>query len=686
MTDDLDQLSINTIRTLAMDAVQKANSGHPGTPMAMAPVVYTLWQRHLRYDPANPLWPNRDRFVLSAGHASMVLYATLHLAGVREVDHDGRPTGEAAVSLDDIKAFRQIDSKCPGHPEYGHTTGVEVTTGPLGQGAGMSVGIAMAALWRAQHFDRPDLALFDYRVFVLLSDGDMMEGVCSEAASLAGHLRLHNLCWIYDNNHITIEGSTDLAFDEDVAQRFVAYGWSVLQVADANDIDDIDEKLAAAAATKDQPTLIIVRSHIAYGAPHKQDTKEAHGEALGEDEVRGAKRAYGWPEDAHFLVPDGVKEHFAQGVGKRGGELQAKWKELLGRYRDLNPDVAQQLDQMHNHQLPADWDTGIEAFPADAKGMATRDSAGNVLGAIATKVSWLIGGAGDLAPSTKTNMKDAGDFEAGNYGARNLHFGIREHAMGAIVNGLTISGLKAFGATFLIFSDYMRAAIRLSALMEIPSVWVFTHDSIGLGEDGPTHQAVEQLMGLRTIPNMIVLRPADANESAEAWRVIMQLKDRPACLVLSRQKLPTFDRPKYGPAKDVARGAYVLADPPDGSPQVILIATGSEVSLAMTTHDSLAKSGVRSRVVSMPSWELFDAQDEAWRESVLPRKIDARVSIEAASTIGWERYVGRDGARIGMHSFGASAPASDVYKKFGITVEAVERAARAQIERTRGTA
>jgi transketolase len=686
MSDDLDQLSINTIRTLSMDAVQKANSGHPGTPMAMAPVVYALWQRRLRYDPANPLWPNRDRFVLSAGHASMVLYATLHLAGVREVDHDGRPTGEAAVSLDDIKAFRQIDSKCPGHPEYGHTTGVEVTTGPLGQGAGMSVGIAMAGLWRAQHFNRPDLALFDYRVFALLSDGDMMEGVCSEAASLAGHLRLHNLCWIYDNNHITIEGSTDLAFDEDVAQRFAAYGWSVLHVADANDIDDIDEKLEAAVATKDQPTLIIVRSHIGYGAPHKQDTKEAHGEALGEDEVRGAKRAYGWPEDAHFLVPDGVMEHFAQGVGKRGGELQAKWKDLMARYADANPEPAQQLKQLRGRELPRDWDSAIEAFPADAKGMATRDSAGKVLGAIATKVPWLIGGAGDLAPSTKTNMKDCGDFEAGNYGARNLHFGIREHAMGAIVNGLTICGLKAFGATFLIFSDYMRAAIRLSALMEIPSVWVFTHDSIGLGEDGPTHQAVEQLMGLRTIPNVIVLRPADANEAAEAWRVIMQLKDRPACLVLSRQKLPTFDRGKCGPARDVARGAYVLADPPDGTPEVILIATGSEVPLAMSARDSLAKSGVKSRVVSMPSWELFDAQDETWRESVLPRKIDARVSIEAASTIGWERYVGRDGARIGMHSFGASAPAEDVYKKFGITVEAVERAARAQIERTRGTA
>jgi transketolase len=686
MSDDLDLLSINTIRTLSMDAVQKANSGHPGTPMAMAPVVYTLWQRHLRYDPDNPLWPNRDRFILSAGHASMVLYATLFLAGVREAGHDGKLTGAPAVSLDDIKAFRQLDSKCPGHPEYGVTTGVEVTTGPLGQGAGMSVGIAMAGAWRAQHFNRPDLPLFDYRVFAYLSDGDMMEGISNEAASLAGHLRLPNLCWLYDSNSITIEGSTELAFDDNVVERFEAYGWNVLQVADANNLQAVDAALTAATATKDRPTLIIIKSHIAYGAPTKHDTKEAHGEPLGEDEIRGAKRFYGWPEDTKFLVPDGVMAHFAQGFGARGRALHAKWQDLMARYRDAQPELTEQLTLLRAHELPPDWDAAIEEFPPDAKGLATRDSAGKVLGQIATRVPWLIGGAGDLSPSTKTNMKDAGDFEPGNYAGRNLHFGIREHVMGTAVNGLTLSGLKAFGATFLIFSDYMRPALRLSALMEIPSIWVYTHDSIGLGEDGPTHQAIEQLIGLRSIPHMIVLRPADANESVEAWRVIMQLKNRPACLVLSRQKLPTFDRTIYGSAKGVARGAYVLADPPSGEAQVILIATGSEVMLALGAHDLLAKAGLRSRVVSMPSWELFDAQDEAYRSSVLPRTIEARVSVEAGATIGWERYVGRDGARIGMESFGASAPAADLFKKFGITVEAVERAARAQIARTKGTA
>jgi transketolase len=685
MSDDLDQLCINTIRTLSMDAVQKANSGHPGTPMAMAPVIYTLWQRHLRYDPRHPLWPNRDRFVLSAGHASMALYSVLRLAGVCEVGPDGKRTGAPAVSLDDIKAFRQLDSKCPGHPEYGRTTGVEVTTGPLGQGAGMSVGLAMAGAWSARHFNRGDLTLFNYRVYAYLSDGDMMEGVASEAASIAGHLRLPNLCWLYDNNGITIEGSTDLAFDEDVGKRFEAYGWHVLHVADANDTKAVDAALSAATAATDRPTLIIINSHIAYGAPTKHDTKEAHGEPLGEEEVRGAKRFYGWPEDAKFLVPDGVKERFAEISGARGKKLHAQWQETMSRYRDAQPALANAFERIGRRELPPEWDAAIEEFPPDPKGMATRDSAGKVLGEIATNVPWLIGGAGDLSPSTKTNMKGLGDFEAGSYGARNLHFGIREHAMGAIVNGLTVSGLKAFGATFLVFSDYMRPALRLSALMEIPSVWVYTHDSIGLGEDGPTHQAVEQLMGLRTIPSMIVLRPADANEAAEAWRVIMQLRDRPACLVLSRQKLPTIDRANHGSAKGVARGAYVLADPANGRPQVILVATGSEVALALEAHEKLATTSILSRVVSMPSWELFDMQDETYRDSVLSPDIEARVSVEAASTIGWERYVGRRGARIGMESFGASAPAADVYKKFGITVEAVMRAARAQIERARGS-
>jgi len=679
MSDDLDNLAINTIRTLSMDAVEKANSGHPGTPMAMAPVVYTLWQNHLRYDPEHPLWPNRDRFVLSAGHASMLLYATLFLAGVREVDQVGNLTGAPAVSLDDIKTFRQIDSKCPGHPEYGRTTGVEVTTGPLGQGAGTSVGIAMAGLWRAEHFNRPEFNLFDYRVYALLSDGDIMEGISSEAASLAGHLKLHNLCWIYDSNHISIEGPTELAMDEDVGARFAAYGWNVLRVADANDTARIDAALSAAASVADRPTLVIVTSHIAYGAPHKHDTKEAHGEPLGEEELRGAKRAYGWPEEPPFLVPGGVTERFAQGIGARGRALHAEWQAVMARYRSAFPQQADTLETMRTRRLPAGWDDAVQSFPPDAKGLATRDSAGKVLGALAGKVPWLLGGAADLSPSTKTNLKDLGDFEAGHYGARNLHFGVREHVMGTTVNGLTLSGIRAFGATFLIFSDYMRPALRLSALMEIPSIWLFTHDSIGLGEDGPTHQPVEQLMSLRAIPGMLVIRPCDANEVAEAWRVIMALENRPACMVLSRQKLPTLDRSRYGAASGLARGGYILADPPGGVPQVILLATGSEVAVALAAHESLGRAGLRSRVVSMPSWELFDAQDQAYRESVLPSTVAARVSVEAGATLGWEHYVGIKGARIGMHSFGASAPATDVYKKFGITAEAVERAARDQI-------
>jgi transketolase len=543
----------------------------------------------------------------------------------------------------------------------------------------MSVGIAMAGLWRAQHFNRPGFDLFNYRVFALLSDGDIMEGISSEAASLAGHLKLGNLCWMYDNNHISIEGSTALALDEDVGARFQAYGWNVLHVADANDTARIDAALGSATSVTDRPTLIIVTSHIAYGAPHKHDTKEAHGEPLGEEEIRGAKRAYGWPQDATFLVPDGVKERFAQGMGARGRELRAQWEELIARYRETYPNDAQALETMRARELPAGWENAIVSFPADDKGTATRDSAGAVLNGLAQKVPWLLGGAADLAPSTKTNLKGFDDFEAGHFDGRNLHFGIREHAMGAAVNGLTISGIRAYGATFLIFSDYMRPALRLSALMEIPSVWVYTHDSIGLGEDGPTHQPIEQLMSLRAIPGMLVIRPCDANEAAEAWRVIMALKDRPACLVLSRQKLPTLDRSRYGSAKGLARGGYVLADPPSGTPQVILIGTGSEIQIALAAHDSLSRSGVRSRVVSMPSWELFDAQDDTYRDSMLPAGLEARVSVEAGAILGWEHYVGRYGARVGMHSFGASAPAADVYKKFGITAEAVERAAREQI-------
>ncbi|HTT82365.1 MAG TPA: transketolase [Rhizomicrobium sp.] len=679
MSDHLDKLCIDTIRTLAMDAVEKANSGHPGTPMALAPVMYALWQNHLRYDPQNPLWPARDRFILSAGHASMLLYATLHLAGVRDVDANGNPTGRDAVTLEDIEQFRQLGSKTPGHPEYGLTTGVEVTTGPLGQGVGMSVGHAIAAKWRAAHFNKTGLDLFDYRVWVICSDGDMMEGISHEAASIAGHLKLSNLVWIYDQNHITIEGDTAITFDEDIATRFEAYGWSVLHVADANDTAAIDEALSVAAATKSQPTFIIVRSHIGYGAPHRQDTKEAHGEALGEEEVRGAKRAYGWPEDKTFYVPDGVKERFAERLGARGAKLFQEWQDLSARYRDQFPDLARELEQMRARKLPAGWDEGIESFPADDKGIATRDSGGKVLNAIASKVPWLMGGAGDLWPSTKTLLKDNRDFEPDNYSGRNFHFGIREHVMGAIVNGMTLSGIRAFGATFFIFSDYMRPAMRLSAIMEIPCIFVFTHDSIGLGEDGTTHQSIEQLMSLRAMPHMMVLRPCDANEVAECWRVIMELRDRPACLVLTRQKVPTFDRKKFAPASGAAKGAYVLADPGGAAPQAIVIATGSEVQIAVAARESLAKAGIRVRVVSMPSWELFEAQTEAYRDSVLPPEIAARVSVEAGSTLGWERYVGRAGARIGMKSFGASAPAADLYKHFGITAEAVEQAVRAQI-------
>jgi transketolase len=681
MSDNLDKLAIDTIRTLSIDAVEKANSGHPGTPMALAPVMYTLWQNHMRYDPANPLWPDRDRFILSAGHASMLLYATLHLAGVKDVDESGKPTGQAAVSLDDIEQFRQLGSKTPGHPEYGITTGVEVTTGPLGQGVGMSVGHAIAAKWRAAHFNKPDLDLFDYRVWVICSDGDMMEGISHEAASIAGHLKLSNLCWIYDQNHITIEGDTAITFDEDVAARFAAYGWSVLHVADANDCEAVDEALSVAAATKTQPTLIIVRSHIGYGAPKKQDTKEAHGEALGEEEVRGAKRAYGWPEDKTFYVPDGVTARFAEKLGARGAKLFKDWQNLHARYRDEFADMGRALDQMRMHRLPDGWDSGITEFPADDKGMATRDSAGKILSAIAAKVPWLMGGAGDLSPSTKTHLKDDGDFEPDNYSGRNFHFGIREHVMGAIVNGMTLSGIRAFGATFFIFSDYMRPAMRLSAIMKIPSIFVFTHDSIGLGEDGTTHQSIEQLMSFRAMPQMSLLRPCDANEAAECWRAIMEMRDRPVSLVLTRQKVPTLDRSKFAPANGAAKGAYVLADPGGSSPQAIVIATGSEVSIALEARDALGKDGIRVRVVSMPSWDLFEAQDQAYRDSVLPPEITARVSVEAGSTFGWERYVGRDGARIGMTTFGESAPAGDLYKHFGITAAAVEKAVRAQLAR-----
>ena len=671
---------IDTIRTLAMDAVEKANSGHPGTPMALAPLIYTLWQRFLRFDPSNPLWPNRDRFVLSNGHASMLLYATLHLAGVTSVElPDGRRA--AAVSLADIKRFRQLGSPCPGHPEYGRTAGVETTTGPLGQGCGTSVGMALAARWLGQHFNRPGYGLFDYRVFAVCSDGDMMEGVTSEAASFAGHQRLSNLCWIYDNNRITIEGDTDLAFDEDVASRFRAYGWNVERVDDVNDTQRLAQAIERFEAETDRPTLIIVTSHIGFGAPHKQDTNAAHGEALGEDEVRLAKLSYGWPQDAQFFVPDGVREQFAAGLGERGRRLRKAWDDRFAAYCSSHPRAGEELMALQRRQLPKDWAAALPVFASDAKAIATRNSSGKVLNAIAARYPWLIGGAADLAPSTKTTLSftGAGDLEAASAGGRNLHFGVREHAMGAILNGLSLSGLRAFGASFLIFSDYMKAAIRLAALMELPVIYVFTHDSIGLGEDGPTHQPIEQLIALRTIPGLITLRPADANEVIEAWRTVIELTHQPACLVLSRQAVPTIDRGRYAPAASVRRGAYVLADT-DGTPEVILIGSGSEVSLCLASRDRLSRDGIKARVVSMPSWELFEQQEASYRDRVLPPQVAARVSVEMGSIIGWDRYVGRYGERIGMRSFGASAPLKDLLPHFGFTVEAIVAAARKSMQ------
>jgi transketolase len=680
-TANIDQLSINTIRTLAMDAVQKAKSGHPGTPMGLAPVAYTLWQSLLRYDPKDPNWPGRDRFVLSAGHASMLLYALLHLAGVTAVNEHEKP-GTPAISLDDIKQFRQLSSKTPGHPEYRLTSGVETTTGPLGQGCGNSVGMAMAQRWLAQRYNRPGFPLFDYRVYVLAGDGDMMEGVSNEAASLAGHLKLSNLLWIYDSNRITIEGSTDLAFSDDVAARLRALGWHTLDVPDANDTNAVKHALTQAQSVTDRPTLIVVHSHIGFGAPHKQDTREAHGEPLGEEEIRAAKRAYGWPEDSQFLVPDGVYRHFAEGIGARGAALRAEWQEMLARYRMEFPDLARELDLMNLHELPPGWDADIPSFPADAKGIASRDSSQKVLNAIARRVPWLLGGAADLAPSTKSNLtfEGSGSFSANNYGGRNLHFGIREHTMGSISNGLALAALRPYGSGFLIFSDYMKPPIRLSAIMELPVIYIFTHDSIGVGEDGPTHQPIEQLASLRAIPGMVVLRPGDANEVAEAWRVALALKEQPCCLALSRQPLPTLDRDRYAPASGLSRGAYVLADTPGGAPQVILMATGSEVSLVVGAHEALAKEGIRSRVVSMPSWDLFEQQPQAYRDSVLPPDITARVAVEQAAVMGWDRYAGPRGTIIGMHTFGASAPLSALLTKFGFTPEKVLDAARAQVQ------
>ncbi|MCH7709853.1 MAG: transketolase [Myxococcales bacterium] len=671
---DVERLAINTIRTLSMDAVQAANSGHPGTPMALAPVTYTLWQRFLRFDPSDPIWPNRDRFVLSIGHASMLLYSMLHLTGVKAVNSKYERLGNPSVELDDLRNFRQLESRCPGHPEYRWTSGVETTTGPLGQGVATSAGMAIAARMMAAHFNRPDFEMFDYDVYALCGDGCMMEGVSAEAASLAGHLRLGNLCWIYDNNKITIEGHTHWAFTEDVATRFIAYGWNVTRVGDANDVEMLERAFRTFKSTRDRPTLIIVDSHIAYGSPNKQDTSAAHGAPLGEEEIRLTKRNYGWPEDETFRVPPEVITHFANGIGRRGHALREEWIEQCDRYRERYRDLADQLYRMQHRQLPDGWDRDLPTFPADPTGLAGRAASARVLNAVAKGVPWLVGGAADLTPSTKTRLEDGGDFTPDTVG-RNLHFGVREHAMGAILNGLSLSKIRPFGAGFLIFSDYARPAIRLSALMEIPTIHIFTHDSIGVGEDGPTHQPVEQLASLRAIPGLVTLRPADANEVTEAWRVIMQLRHEPAVLVLSRQNLPTVDRSRYAPASGLASGAYVLADA-DRRPDVLLIGTGSEVALCIDAQETLRADGIEARVISMPSWELFDRQSQEYRDQVLPPDVTARISVEKASTLGWDRYVGSKGKSIGMTTFGASAPLAELQKKFGFTAEHVVTTAR----------
>ena len=684
LAEDIDLTCINTIRTLSMDAVQAANSGHPGTPMALAPVAYCLWQQFLRFDPEDPVWPNRDRFVLSIGHASMLLYSMLHLTQVKAVSKDYEVLGQPSVPLDSIKAFRQLDSRCPGHPEYRWTSGVETTTGPLGQGVATSVGMAIAERWLAARYNRPGFEnLLDFNVYALCGDGCMMEGISGEAASLAGHLQLSNLCWIYDNNHITIEGNTALAFTEDVATRFIAYGWNVTRVGDANDLEMLARALRTFLKTNERPTLIIVDSHIGYGAPHKQDTSGAHGEPLGEDEVRLAKRNYRWAEDKKFYVPDGVYEHFREGVGRRGKQLRDAWFSRIEEYRKHYPELAEELFRMQHRQLPQDWDRDLPQFPVDPKGMATRESSAKVLNAIAKNVRWLIGGSADLAPSTKTRLtfEGAGDFSAENYAGRNFHFGIREHAMGAILNGMSLVKVRPFGSGFFIFVDYMRGALRLSALMELPVIYVFTHDSIGVGEDGPTHQPIEQLAQMRATPGLIVIRPADANEVTEAWKIILQLHHEPAVLVLTRQALPTIDRTKYAAASGLARGAYVLADAPGGNPEVILIATGSEVALCLDAYEQLKNQGVRARVVSMPSWELFDDQEQQYRDRVLPPNVKARVSVEEASDFGWTKYTGTEGRNIGIETFGASAPTKQLLKEFGFTAENIVAAAKAQIAR-----
>ena len=672
---DIDTLCINTIRTLSIDAIQKANSGHPGTPMALAPVAYALWQRFLRFDPADPIWPNRDRFVLSAGHASMLLYAMLHLTKVQAVDPDYETVGEPSVSLDDIKSFRQLGSRAAGHPEYRWTSGVETTTGPLGQGVATSVGMAVASKWMGARFNSDHQTLFDFDVYAVAGDGCLMEGVSNEAASFAGHQRLDNLCWIYDNNHITIDGHTEIAYEDDVSARFAGYGWNVTRVGDANDLGLLTRAFETFRNETGRPTLIIVDSHIGYGSPHKVDTPSVHGEPLGEDEVRATKRAYGWPDDAEFLVPDGVYDHFAAGIGERGAKLSSEWDGLLS---SADPSVADEISTMQRRELPEGWDSTIPTFTTDDGPMATRKASSKVQNAVAERIPWMVSGSADLTDSTSVRLSFDGvtDFEPDDRGGRQFHYGVREHEAAAISNGLSLSKLRPAWSTYLVFSDYARPAIRLSALMELPVIHIFTHDSIGLGEDGPTHQPVEHLASLRAIPGLNVIRPCDANEVVEAWRVAVDRRHEPVALVLTRQNVPIVDRERYASAEGLRRGGYVLADADGGDPQVILIATGSEVALAVEAHEALAADGVRSRVVSLPSWQLFDQQDDDYRESVLPAGVTARISIEEASTLGWDRYVGPGGKMIGMHTFGSSAPLKDVQSKYGFTPERVVETAK----------
>jgi len=683
-SSDMDELCINTIRTLSIDAVQTAKSGHPGTPMALAPLVYTIWNRAMHFDPKDPIWPNRDRFVLSNGHASMLLWAALHLTRTMAVNADYERLGQPSVTLDDIRRFRQLDSKAPGHPEYHWVSGVEATTGPLGHGVATSVGMAIGQKWLAAHYNRPGFDIFDYRIYAVCGDGCLMEGVASEAASLAAHLGLDHLCWVYDNNHITIEGNTNLTFTEDVEARFLAYGWNVLRIGNANDLDRIENALKVFQKEKSRPTFIVLDSHIGYGSPNKQDTSAAHGEPLGEDEVRLTKQAYGWPENAQFLVPAGVYDHFTEGIGARGAKARAEWNQLFAAYRAKYPNLAAEIDMMQRRDLPAGWDHNLPVFPPDPKGVAGRDASGKVLNVLAQNIPWFLGGSADLGPSNKTTLtfSGAGDFQADTPTGKNLHFGIREHAMGSIVNGLALSKIRAFGSTFFIFSDFLRPSIRLAALMELPSIFVFTHDAMGDGEDGPTHQPVEHLASLRAIPGLVTLRPGDANEVVEAYRYVTQLRHEPAVMVLSRQPLPTIDRTKYASAAGVAKGAYILADTPGAKPEVVLIASGSEVILALHAHEQLLAEGIRSRVVSMPSWEIFENQPHEYRETVLPSTVKARIAIEQASTFGWERYVGDAGRVIGMKTFGASAPLKELQKKFGFEPNQIVAAAKELLGKT----